>query len=231
MEHRLLGTSGPRTHDSCPGVSLAVPQRRERRRKQPPIHLEMTETDLQQIQSTPWIRDRFFVTDLLDNYWMGFYGTTTLVDERLSVQRVFRVLHSASWMQRDGLFVDVDVGQERAVRLCNSHLKSLTSNPPRRPLQFRLVSARFWSCLTIIHKTINTPRRPPSRRPQRLRPRRPHRPRSTAASPTHSSSWAAKTARPRTSPKGSRRRTGYGRNMAVVGWIRCCFVGVCRQRG
>lgn len=101
---------------------------------------EMTETDLQQIQSTPWIWDLFFITDLSDKYWMGFYGTTTLVDKRLSVQRVFRVLYSTSRMQRDGLFVDVDVGKGRVVRLCNSHLESLTSNPPRRPLQLKLVS-------------------------------------------------------------------------------------------
>lgn len=71
---------------------------------------EMTESDLQQIQQSPWIQQRFFITDLSDQYWLGLYGTTTLVDKRFSVQRVFRVLYPASTMQRDGLFVDVGNG-------------------------------------------------------------------------------------------------------------------------
>lgn len=76
---------------------------------------EMTEPDLQQIQQSPWIRQRFFITDLSDQYWLGLYGTTTLVDKRFSVQRVFRVLYPASTMQRDGLFVDVGYGSTQGV--------------------------------------------------------------------------------------------------------------------
>ena len=71
---------------------------------------EMTEPDLEQIQKARWVRERFLITDVSDRFWGGLYGTTTLVDRRLSVQRVFRVLYSASRMQRDGLFVDIGVG-------------------------------------------------------------------------------------------------------------------------
>lgn len=70
---------------------------------------EMTDPDLEQIQKSSWVQERFIVTDLSDRFWGGLYGTTTLVDKRLSVQRVFRVLYSASRMQRDGLFVDIAV--------------------------------------------------------------------------------------------------------------------------
>lgn len=121
---------------------------------------EMTEPDLEQIQNADWVRDRFVITDLSDRYWGGLYGTTTLVDKRLSVQRVFRVLYSASRMQRDGLFVDIAVGESmfppsqppplsynyalanltETIRFCNTHLESLVSSPPRRPAQLRLVS-------------------------------------------------------------------------------------------
>lgn len=76
---------------------------------------EMTEPDLQQIQQSPWIQQRFFITDLSDQHWLGLYGTTTLVDKRFSVQRVFRVLYPASTMQRDGLFVDVGDGSTQGV--------------------------------------------------------------------------------------------------------------------
>lgn len=71
---------------------------------------EMVNASLIQIQEAPWIRERFFITDLSDSHWKGVYGTTTLIDKRLAVQRVFRVLFSMSNMQRDGLFVDIDVG-------------------------------------------------------------------------------------------------------------------------
>ena len=71
---------------------------------------EMVYASLIQIQEAPWIRERFFITDLSDDHWRGAYGTTTLIDKRLAVQRVFRVLFSMSNMQRDGLFVDIDVG-------------------------------------------------------------------------------------------------------------------------
>lgn len=71
---------------------------------------EMLNSDLEQIQETDWIRQNFYVTDLSDDFWeSGYYGTTTLVDKRLDVQRVFRVHYKNTRMQRDGLFVDVNV--------------------------------------------------------------------------------------------------------------------------
>lgn len=70
---------------------------------------EMTDSDLAVIQEMPWIQQRFYVTDLTTQNWMGGYGTTTLVDKRLFVERVFRVVYSNSMMQRDALFVDVSI--------------------------------------------------------------------------------------------------------------------------
>ncbi|GAD96135.1 endonuclease/exonuclease/phosphatase family protein [Paecilomyces variotii No. 5] len=107
---------------------------------------EMLGSDLRQIQETDWIRQNFYVTDLNDECWeSGYYGTTTLVEKRLDVQRVFRVHYKATRMQRDGLFVDLDVqptdeDKPTILRLCNTHLESLTQNPPRRPIQLRIAS-------------------------------------------------------------------------------------------
>ncbi|KAE8379891.1 Endonuclease/exonuclease/phosphatase [Aspergillus bertholletiae] len=106
---------------------------------------EMVPNDLTIIQQTKWIQDRFFITDLSDTHWRGTYGTTTLIDKRCQVQRVFRVPYSTTRMQRDGLFVDVNCfqGQEGGsgtLRLCNTHLESLLSKPPIRPIQLHLAS-------------------------------------------------------------------------------------------
>lgn len=71
---------------------------------------EMLKSDLQQIQKTDWIRENFYITDLTDEFWEGVhFGTTTLVEKRLDVHRVFRVHYKDTRMQRDGLFVDVAV--------------------------------------------------------------------------------------------------------------------------
>lgn len=72
---------------------------------------EMVPNDLSIIQQTKWIQDHFFITDLNDTHWRGTYGTTTLIDKRCHVQRVFRVPYSTSRMQRDGLFVDLSCFQ------------------------------------------------------------------------------------------------------------------------
>ncbi|KAJ9203630.1 hypothetical protein DTO164E3_201 [Paecilomyces variotii] len=109
---------------------------------------EMLDSDLQQIQETDWIRENFYVTDLSDEFWEGgYYGTTTLVEKKVDIQRVFRVHYKATRMQRDGLFVDVNVravdedeDKSTTLRVCNTHLESLTQNPPRRPIQLRIAS-------------------------------------------------------------------------------------------
>ncbi|KAJ0414572.1 Endonuclease/exonuclease/phosphatase [Aspergillus carlsbadensis] len=95
---------------------------------------EMVASDLDLIQETPWIRDRFYISDLSPASWRrSSYGTTTLVDRRLDVHRVFRVPYATSSMHRDGLFVDI----ERVLRLCNTHLESLASGTPKRPVQMK----------------------------------------------------------------------------------------------
>lgn len=113
---------------------------------------EMLRSDLEQIQSAKWVQEHFYVTDISAEFWeSGFYGTTTLVEKRFPVQRVFRVHYRASRMQRDGLFVDVYVrvpgdpgdgntDKERILSLCNTHLESLVSNPPLRPIQMKVAS-------------------------------------------------------------------------------------------
>lgn len=70
---------------------------------------EMVESDLQLIQEAGWVREKFFITDVSSDHWRGSYGTTTMIDRRLVVAGVFRVPYSSSRMERDGLFVDVDV--------------------------------------------------------------------------------------------------------------------------
>ncbi|KAF7157181.1 hypothetical protein CNMCM6106_002263 [Aspergillus hiratsukae] len=128
---------------------------------------EMVESDLQLIQEAGWVQERFFITDISSDHWRGSYGTTTVIDKRLVVTGVFWVPYSSSRMERDGLFVDVDVdvdasrpGAEggklstligsallklrpkgRILRLCNTHLESLVSHPPIRPVQLHLASS------------------------------------------------------------------------------------------
>lgn len=69
---------------------------------------EMLASDLRQIKQAEWVREHFHITDVTPEFWENpFYGTTTLVDKRFVVQRVFRVHYGETRMQRDGLFVDV----------------------------------------------------------------------------------------------------------------------------
>ncbi|KAG2413509.1 hypothetical protein HFD88_002698 [Aspergillus terreus] len=98
---------------------------------------EMVASDLELIKATPWVQDNFYITDFSTQHWLGSYGTTTLVDKRLPVERVFRVPYAASRMQRDALFVDIALNPNAPLRLCNTHLESLVSVPPRRPVQLR----------------------------------------------------------------------------------------------
>ena len=105
---------------------------------------EMGCSDLQLICDSSWIKERFYITDLDNRNWLGpLYGTTTLVDRRLTIKDVFRVPW-VSKFQRDGLFVDIALSdskpQSRVLRLCNTHLESLVADPPVRPLQVAVAS-------------------------------------------------------------------------------------------
>ncbi|CAO2650072.1 Nn.00g013640.m01.CDS01 [Neocucurbitaria sp. VM-36] len=107
---------------------------------------EMGLSDLDQIRTSNWIRQRFNTTDLDGKNWLSpFYGTTTLIDRRLKISNVFRV----PWLSkfdRDGLFVDISLSHPsssnsephsdgKVLRLCNTHLESLVADPPVRPAQ------------------------------------------------------------------------------------------------
>ncbi|TPX16478.1 uncharacterized protein E0L32_003772 [Thyridium curvatum] len=102
---------------------------------------ECTPSDLATIAATPWVRERFHLTDVDATNWAtGHYGTVTLVDSRLPVAAAFRVHYSQTRMDRDALFVDVSLGQGATVRLCNTHLESLALDPPFRPAQMQTVA-------------------------------------------------------------------------------------------
>jgi tyrosyl-DNA phosphodiesterase 2 len=105
---------------------------------------EMLPSDLEQIQAAKWIRERFYITDMSHQYWESmWYGTTTLVDNRLEIEKVFRV-HYETDMERDGLFVDIAVqtsdGKGVTLRLCNTHLESLIDIRPYRSGQVALAA-------------------------------------------------------------------------------------------
>lgn len=106
---------------------------------QPTIILlqEMLKSDIKQIVEAPWIRERFFVTDIDNSHWLNsYYATTTLIDRRLNVKSVFRV-PLVSKFERDGFFVDIALSgsSDNVVRFCNAHLESLVADPPVRPQQ------------------------------------------------------------------------------------------------
>lgn len=104
---------------------------------------ECVESDLKLLAADAWIQQTFAITDTtIDNWQSGHYGTTTLIDNRLSVRDVFRVHYEKTRMQRDGLFVDLALpsssGDDKCIRLCNTHLESLALEPPLRPPQMEL---------------------------------------------------------------------------------------------
>ncbi|KAK7910832.1 hypothetical protein PG985_013313, partial [Apiospora marii] len=100
---------------------------------------EVTPSDLITISQEPWIRERFFLTDLDSSAWgPRMYGTTMLVDRRLSVKSCFRAHYAATQMERDALFVDITASTSKGkIRIGNSHLESLPLDPSLRPTQVR----------------------------------------------------------------------------------------------
>lgn len=103
---------------------------------------EMVSLDLRQIRDSPWIQQRFHLTDTTPAHWLSHYGTTTLIDRRLLITDVFRVPWLSNF-DRDGLFVDIALthpnssssSTSKVLRLCNVHLESLVADPPIRPTQ------------------------------------------------------------------------------------------------
>lgn len=106
---------------------------------------ECVPSDLITIASTPWVRERYHLTDLDSTNWATtHYGTVTLVDARLPITAAFRVHFSKTRMERDAFFIDVAMGSSNGktnkLRLCNSHLESLALEPPFRPPQMELIA-------------------------------------------------------------------------------------------
>ncbi|SPO02415.1 related to endonuclease/exonuclease/phosphatase family protein [Cephalotrichum gorgonifer] len=101
---------------------------------------ECTPSDLVTIAATPWVRERFHLTDLDATNWAtNHYGTVMLIDSRLPVTAAFRVHYSKTRMDRDAAFVDVSL-LGKTVRLCNTHLESMALNPPFRPPQMQILA-------------------------------------------------------------------------------------------
>lgn len=99
---------------------------------------ECVDSDLKLLAFNPWVRETFALSDLDVSYWQsGHYGTVSLIDRRLPISSCFRVHYSETRMQRDGLFVDVEI-RNKKIRLCNTHLESLALEPPYRPAQIKL---------------------------------------------------------------------------------------------
>ncbi|CAG9951787.1 unnamed protein product [Clonostachys rosea f. rosea IK726] len=96
---------------------------------------EMTDSDLQIIQSQDWIQQEFQLTDISSEYWESdVYGTCMLVPKSMAITDVFRVHYTQTNMSRDALFVEVYL-RGKKVRLCTTHLESLVARPPLRPRQ------------------------------------------------------------------------------------------------
>ncbi|KAK5326359.1 hypothetical protein LTR93_003221 [Exophiala xenobiotica] len=111
---------------------------------------EMLESDLLLIQSQPWLRKQYNLTDISADHWeSGHYGTVTLIPKSLPIASVFRVHYEATVMERDALFVDLAVTpSQTTIRICNTHLESLIANPPKRPAQLA-TAAKFMHDPTV----------------------------------------------------------------------------------
>lgn len=69
-------------------------------------------------------------------------GTCILIPKTLPIKAVFRVRYDNSEMQRDGLFVDISLPDNKTLRVCATHLESLVARPPIRPGQLA-TAAKF----------------------------------------------------------------------------------------
>ncbi|KAI1458292.1 Endonuclease/exonuclease/phosphatase [Annulohypoxylon moriforme] len=63
--------------------------------------------DLRTIGANPWIREKFYFSDISTSNWADDYGTITLVDRRLRITSCFRVHYDKTRMGRDAFFVDI----------------------------------------------------------------------------------------------------------------------------
>ena len=121
---------------------------------------EMLVSDLALIQAAPWVRERFCLTDIGDEFWeSGYYGTVTLIDKRLRIRSAFRVHYAATKMERDVLVVDVELdagggGKGRVLRVCNTHLESLIAEPPLRPAQMAVAGRWMREAAARVHASV-----------------------------------------------------------------------------
>ena len=100
--------------------------------------------DFTQLREAPWVRERFYMTDLDLSATGGGYGQVTLIDRRLGVARVSR-LPFVSEFNRDAVLVDIALGGQgqKVLRLCNVHLDSMQGT--LRPVQWKAVQKHLQS--------------------------------------------------------------------------------------
>jgi len=107
-----------------------------------------------------FIRTMYDTTDISPSSWSGgsFYGTVTLVPKSLAVHvsSVFRTPFTNSGMDRDALYVDVDLPSQAPasdtkikVRIANTHLESLGGHGDgARPVQLGSI-AKLLACSDV----------------------------------------------------------------------------------
>ncbi|KAF3484126.1 uncharacterized protein GIQ15_03450 [Arthroderma uncinatum] len=126
----------------------------------PPVIImfqEMVEAGIEQVRKTKWVQERFAITNFDTRGFDAPYGTLTLIQVgeapgaakefkhdmmTLRIANVFRVRWLSKFW-RDGLFVDIEATvtgkngckETKALRICNTHLDSLSSAHPIRPQQ------------------------------------------------------------------------------------------------
>ncbi|OBT94348.1 hypothetical protein VE01_07743 [Pseudogymnoascus verrucosus] len=115
---------------------------------------EISLSGLRQIKASRWIQDSFHMADISDRYWADKrYGTTTLIYKRLSNEKVFRLYYDSKFGR------DVKTSSiPKTLRIGNTHLESLVSNPPLRPAQFATSTRNLrapWICAGILAGDFN----------------------------------------------------------------------------
>lgn len=109
---------------------------------------EITENSLDTLLTSSWVKENFQISHTQLQH-RPVYFTITLTPKEIETLFVFRVPLVMTYMERDGLFVDLPVSRTPTVngnmthvlRICNTHLESLQSGNNVRPLQLKQIAA------------------------------------------------------------------------------------------
>ena len=95
-----------------------------------PIGL-VTSFVLQQLLQQPFIRERYYVSDVDGRTFNGWYGVVLLIDIHLPVMHLNLVDFPRSSMGRRLIFADVKLNENELLRIGTVHLESLDSEQER----------------------------------------------------------------------------------------------------